>query len=325
MNKPFQKPALLIISLSLLSPAAAHAFFKLEWPRNPLPPIQMPPNPLPPIRLPDVKVHDALKNSVDNFLEVAKDAGKNVDEAVQHNMTELIDIMPPSFGRNSDKRDADRQKKKEEDLRKEREHAEEIKRTKSESLTRYINLLEGVTRDFAQLDSDMAEMNSEFKSIVDRALTGFNQRSFIKNSLIPSIRSHWSGEAAYSARLLALLEESNRDLDELTLKMALEDAKAKEAPEIASRETSRETARSVARSQNAVNRLRQLAKAHGEDMEMMLRRAVQYLDENDAGKTANLLAHNDQLLGKVHEFVKTRQSYYEGELKSARAELAKLQ
>lgn len=223
----------------------------------------------------------------------------------RHHTSNIADAV--TLGEAGRRRDRERQEAEERAAAARAAAAAEQKQQRVTALTERQGTLNTVIKDLGYITTNLERLSADFSAVVTGTLAEFNQRSFLKNSVIPTIRNLFTGEAAYAAQLLKLLEDSNAELADLIAKNGQPSAD--------------EALKNLSQSQNALTRLREVSAANGQELGVMLQRSAQYLDETSASKLVALLAQNEANLKKVQEFVKIRKGHYEGELAGVVAEL----
>lgn len=231
-----------------------------------------------------------------------------LEKQIRHHASNIADAV--TLGEAGRQRDEERRQAEARAAEERQRVAEQQKRDRIAALEQSAGTLGIVIRDFQLIVSSTDKLTADFSQIVSLSLTEFNQRSFLKNSLIPSVRNLWSGEAEYSAQLVNLLEESNRELADLLAKAGQPDGDA--------------ALKAFSESKNAFARLQEIAKANGQELSTVLQRSTEYLNEMEAGKLVAQLAQAEASLKKLADHVKGRKGFYESQLASVNAQLAEL-
>lgn len=207
-------------------------------------------------------------------------------------------------------RDKARAQAREREAQQAREAAEREKQARIASLNSNKQTFTNMIGDLSYVSQSLEGLQSEFAPVVAKAISEFTSRGLLKNSIWPGIRSYWTGESEYSNQLLSLLDESNQEMAALLNQ--------------AHQANSDEALKTLSRSQSALKRLREVAAANEQELNVMLTRAVQYLDDDKAGQLVSLLAENEDKVKKLKEFVDVRKSHYENELASVNNQLKEL-
>lgn len=234
--------------------------------------------------------------------------GGEIDKSTRPARDALGNVV--TLGELGRQRDAERAEAERREAAAKEEAARNEKETKKQTLEGNIRSTNEVIKDFREIKDALTGVQANFTFLSSTALSELNRRSFLRNSLFPSITSLWTNEAEYSKELLQIFSE----LDLTPVQEGSVDSPESRANVKQFRENANK----------ALERLAAVSRTNEVEMGKLLKKSVAYLDLENASKLTTSIIQTEKKLESITKFIEVRIAKYEADLKSFQDQLASL-